>query len=165
MGNDLLITIQESITLPNGNREVLTNTKTITGVNQSLRRIDTILSSPSGSGIEILRFTDSEGQQTAGSFVKSDVKYVRITNLDTTNAVEVSVVNEEGFDGEFALFTIEAGRSLMFGSVNFNTSGVGDYVLPSIWDEMYHGSVGQIDVVRAKAVSGSIQLEYFVASA
>ena len=68
---DLLVTIQESITLPNRNKEVLSNTKTITGVNQTLRRIDTIPTTFVGSGVEILRFVDSEQEQTGGAFVKT----------------------------------------------------------------------------------------------
>ena len=57
---DLQVTIQESIVLPNGNREQLTNTKTIPGVNQVLRRTDTISTTFSGSGIEILKFVDEK---------------------------------------------------------------------------------------------------------
>ena len=84
---DLLVTIQESITLPNRNKEVLSNTKTITDVNQTLRRIDTIPTAFSGAGVEILRFVDTEQEQTGGAFVKSSVKYVRITkeNIKSSN--------------------------------------------------------------------------------
>ena len=52
--------IQESITLPNSNEMVITNTKTISDVNQITRRIDTVYPQFSGSGIEIARFVDSE---------------------------------------------------------------------------------------------------------
>ena len=82
---DLTVTLQEQITLPNNNIEKTSNVKVISGVNQTVRRIDTISTTFSGSGVEILKFVDSEPQQTAGSFVKSDVKYIRITNLDSTN--------------------------------------------------------------------------------
>lgn len=163
--SDLTITIQESITLPNGNKEILQNTKIISGVNQTLRRVDTITSVASGSGIEILRFTDSEAQQTAGSFVKSDVKYIRITNLSTITAVDISIIDENGDNGEFAVFKLEAGKTLMFSNGTFNSSQAGDYVLPGIWDETYYGEYSQIDLIKAKADSGSAQLEYFVASA
>ena len=165
MANDLYVTIQESIILPNGNREVLTNTKTITGVNQALRRVDSIATTASGSGIEILRFTESENQQTAGSFVKSDVKYIRITNLDKVNSAQIHIVNEEGGGGEFAVFKLEAGKSLMFGNGEFNSSEAGDYVIPGIWDESYYSGFNQIDVIKAKALVAPVQLEYFVASA
>lgn len=164
MASDLLITIQESITLPNGNKETLQNTKTISGITQTLRRVDTIATTPSGSGIEILRFTDSEAQQTAGSFVKSNVKYVRITNLDTTNSVNISIVNEDQTEGEFVIFTLEAGKSLMFNNANLGASQPADYVLPGIWDEMYYGYLEQADVIKARATTAAVQLEYFVAS-
>jgi hypothetical protein len=55
---DLKITLQESITLPNRNVETLHNITVISGVNQILRRTDTIATDFSGSGIEILKFVD-----------------------------------------------------------------------------------------------------------
>jgi hypothetical protein len=78
---NLNVIITEEITLPNRNIEKTSNTKVISGINQIVRRIDTIVSTFSGSGIEIIKFSDSEEQQTAGSFVKSDVKYIRITHI------------------------------------------------------------------------------------
>ena len=159
---DLLVTIQESITLPNGNKEQLSNTKTISEVNQTLRRIDTIATTFSGSGIEILKFVDSEEQQTAGSFIKSDVKYLRITNLDSINYGLIYLINT---DEESVIFKLEAGKSLMFGDTEFSPSSNNDYVLEGIWEPDYYSSFVVFDTVKAKAVSASIQLEYFVASA
>ena len=54
-----------------------------------MRRTDTIAPAFSGSGIEILKFSDSEEQQTAGSFVRDTVKYMRFTNLCSTNFVSL----------------------------------------------------------------------------
>jgi hypothetical protein len=159
---DLQITIQENIVLPSGNREQITHTKTITGVNQVLRRTDTISTTFSGSGIEILKFVDSEQQQTAGSFVKTDVKYARITNLDPVNYGLIYLINT---NEESVIFKLDAGKSLMFGSAEFNASSNQDYVLEGIWDPDYYSSFVYFDTVKAKAVSASIQLEYFVASA
>ena len=81
----LKVLIQESITLPNKNEEICINEVTIPGVAQTVRRVDTISTTFSGSGIEILKFVDSEEQQTAGSFVRDTVKYMRFTNLCTSN--------------------------------------------------------------------------------
>jgi len=132
---DLKITLQESITLPNGNKELLSNIATISGVNQVLRRTDTIATDFSGSGVEILRFVDSEEEQVAGSFVKQDVKYLRITNLDSTNEVLIYLidVNEES-----VIFSLEPKKSLMFGNVDFNASQNGDYVVEGVWDQDYY---------------------------
>ena len=88
----LEVTINESITLPNGNREVATNNVTIEGVNQIVRRVDTISSFWEGTGVEILRFVDNEASQVAGSFVRDTVKYLRFTNLDDTNYLSLYLV-------------------------------------------------------------------------
>jgi hypothetical protein len=159
---DLKITLQESIVLPNRNKEVLTNTAIISGVNQILRRTDTIATDFSGSGIEILKFVDSEEEQTAGSFVKSDVKYLRITNLDTTNSALIYLVDT---NEESVLFKLEAKKSLMFGNVDFNATQNGDYVVEGVWDEDYYSSFVYYDTIKAKAEIADLQLEYFVASA
>jgi hypothetical protein len=158
---DLQVTIQESIVLPNGNREQLSNTKIIPGINQVLRRTDTIATTFSESGIEILKFVNSEEQQTAGSFVKSDVKYIRITNLDQTNYGLIYLVNT---NEESVIFKLEAGKSLMFGDAEFNAPSNADYVVEGVWDPTYYSGFVYFDTVKAKAVSASIQIEYFVAS-
>jgi hypothetical protein len=159
--SDLNITIQESIILPNGNKEIASNSKTIPGINQVLRRIDTISTTFSGSGIEILKFVNSESEQTAGSFVKDEVKYVRITNLDATHNVEIYLIDT---NQESVVFKLDAGKSLMFGNVDFNATQVSDYVVEGIWDPDYYSSFVNYDTVKAKAISSSIKLEYFVAS-
>ena len=159
--SDLSITIQESITLPNGNKELASNTKTISGINQVLRRIDTISTTFSGSGIEILKFVDSESEQTAGSFVKDEVKYVRITNLDSTYNAEIYLVDT---NQESVIFKLDAGKSLMFGNVDFNATQPSDYVVQGVWDEDYYSSFIYYDTIKAKAISSSLKIEYFVAS-
>lgn len=159
---DLQINIQETITLPNGNKEQMLNTKTISGVNQTLRHVDTINTAFSGSGIEILKFVDSESEQIAGSFVKSDVKYIRITNLDSTNYGLIYLVST---GQESVIFKLDAGKSLMFGDANFNASDNSNYVVEGTWDPDYYSDFVAFDTIKAKAVSSSIQIEYFVASA
>ena len=78
----LEVFIRESMTLPNGNEEIATNSIKIANVNQLVRRIDTISANWEGTGVEILRFVDNEASQVAGSFVRDTVKYLRFTNLD-----------------------------------------------------------------------------------
>ena len=158
---DLTITLQEQITLPNNNIEKTSNVKVISGVNQTVRRIDTISTTFSGSGVEILKFVDSEPQQTAGSFVKSDVKYIRITNLDSTNKATLYILQT---DEESVLFDLEAGKTFMLGNAEFNASQGGDYVDVGYVDETYYSSFTNFDTIKAKAHTSDIQLEYFVAS-
>ena len=158
---DLTITLQEQIKLPNNNIEKTSNVKVISGVNQTVRRIDTISTTFSGSGVEILKFVDSEPQQTAGSFVKSDVKYIRITNLDSTNKATLYILQT---DEESVLFDLEAGKTFMLGNAEFNASQGGNYMVDGYVDETYYSSFTNFDTIKAKAHTSDVQLEYFVAS-
>jgi hypothetical protein len=158
---NLYVTITEEITLPNTTTEKTNIFKTISDVNQIVRRVDTISTTFSGSGIEIIRFCDSESEQTGGAFVKSDVKYVRITNISTTYDSIIYLINT---NIESSLFNLPAGQTLMFANTDLNASSTIDYVVESYVDETYYSDFTYVDSIKAKAISGSVQLEYFVAS-
>lgn len=158
---NLYVTITEEITLPNTTTEKTRTFKTISGVNQIVRRVDTISTTFSGSGIEILRFCNSEEEQTGGAFVKQDTKYVRITNLSTTYEAVIYLI---ATDEESTLFNLSPGKTLMLNDADINASSTVDYIAESYVDEMYYSSFTYIDSIKAKAIGGNIQLEYFVAS-
>jgi hypothetical protein len=166
--SDLTVTIQEKLTLPNNNVETAINTVTIPDVNQFVRRIDTVTYDYSGSGIGIIAFTNSESEQTPGSFVNSAVKYIRITNLVASNkfaSIYIIKTNEES-----VVFKVDPGKSLMLSNDDFNASQAGDYVVEGYVDEQYYSDFVYISEIKAKAgdtdttYTGSIQLEYIVAS-
>ena len=159
--SDLKIIISEQITLPNKNIETSLNTVTISDVNQIVKRVDTISTTFSGSGIEILKFVDSEEQQVAGSFVKDQVKYIRITNLSLTGSVEIYLIST---GNESSIFQLNPKKSLMLGDAEFNASATNDYVVENYVDETYYSDFYYYDTIKAKAISSSIQLEYLVAS-
>jgi hypothetical protein len=159
--SDLTVTIKETITLPNGNPQISENIKKIQGVNQISRRVDTITTSFEGTGIEVLRFVDSENRQTAGSFVKGTVKYIRFTNLDSTNFCNIYLINE---DQNFTRLKLDAGKTIMFSNDDFIASSTGDYVVEGYVDSAYYTSFEDLDVIKAKADTADIQLEYLVAS-
>jgi hypothetical protein len=52
----------------------------------------------------------------------------------------------------------------MLGDADINTPSIDDYVVDGYVDETYYSSLTYINSVKAKAISGSTQLEYFVAS-
>ena len=158
---NLYVTITEEILLPNNNREKTNNFKTISGINQVVRRIDTISSTFSGSGIEILKFVDSEEEQTAGSFVKSDVKYIRITHVSGSSDVSLYFIAE---NQESTLINLSAGKTIMLNDADINATNASDYVVEGCVDEEYYSTFTSLNTIKAKASSGSIQLEYFVAS-
>jgi hypothetical protein len=166
--SNLTISIQEQITLPNNNVETAINTVTISDVNQFVRRIDTVTYDYSGSGIGIIAFTNSESEQTPGSFVNSAVKYIRITNLVASNkfaSIYIIKTNQES-----VVFKVDPGKSLMLSNDDFNASEAGDYVVEGYVDEQYYSDFVYISEIKAKAgdtdttYTGSIQLEYLVAS-
>jgi hypothetical protein len=158
---NLYVTITEEITLPNTTREKTNVFKTISNVNQILRRVDTIATTFSGSGIEILRFCDSEEEQSGGAFVKSDVQYVRITNLSPTYDTSLYLYAN---NAEVAVFNLNPGKTIMLGDADMNSFSMSDYVDPTYVDISYFSSYEYINSIKAKAISGSVQLEYFVAS-
>jgi hypothetical protein len=159
---NLYVTITEEITLPNTTTERTNVFKTITGINQIVRRVDTIATTFSGSGIEILRFCDSEEEQTGGAFVKSAVEYIRITNLSTTYNTSLYLIANDGT--ESSLFSLDPGKTIMLSNADINTPGEEDYVVDGYVDETYYSNFTYINSIKAKAISGSTQLEYFVAS-
>ena len=158
---NLNVIITEEITLPNRNIEKTSNTKVISGINQIVRRIDTIVSTFSGSGIEIIKFSDSEEQQTAGSFVKSDVKYIRITHISGNSDALIYLIA----DGpESVILNLSPGKTIMLNDADINAASSADYVIDGYVDQTYYSSFAALNTIKAKAVSSSIQLEYFVAS-
>jgi hypothetical protein len=159
---NLYITITEEITLPNTTKEKTNVFTTISNINQIVRRVDTIATTFSGSGIEILRFCNSEEEQTGGAFVKSDVQYIRITNLSTQYNTSVYLIANDGT--ESALFSLDPGKTLILGDADINTPSSIDYVVDGYVDETYYSSFTYINSIKAKSISGSTQLEYFVAS-
>lgn len=166
--SDLTVSIQEQITLPNNNVETAFNTVIIPNVNQFVRRIDTINYDFEGEGIGIISFTNNESEQTPGSFVNSAVKYIRITNLNSSNkfaSIYLIKTNEES-----VVFKVDPGKSLMLSNDDFNASQDGSYVVEGYVDEQYYSNFVYISEIKAKAgdsspsYTGSIQLEYIVAS-
>jgi hypothetical protein len=166
--SDLTVSIQEQITLPNNNVETAFNTVVIPNVNQFVRRIDTITYDFEGEGIGIISFTNSESEQTPGSFVNSAVKYIRITNLNSSNKFASIYLIKT--NSESVVFKVDPGKSLMLSNDDFNASQDGSYVVEGYVDEQYYSNFVYVSEIKAKAgdsspsYTGSIQLEYIVAS-
>ena len=170
----LEVTINESITLPNGNREVATNNVTIAGVNQIVRRVDTISSFWEGTGVEILRFVDNEASQVAGSFVRDTVKYLRFTNLDDTNYLSLYLIQDSPDaqspnmgnvgSGDEGVFKLDPGKSMMLSNAQFESSNFYDYVVEGYVDIAYYSSFASLYSIKAKANTSDIKIEYLVGS-
>lgn len=159
--SDLKVTVLEEIVLPNGNVERATNVKVISGVNQIQRRVDTITTFFEEGGIEIIRFTDTESKQVAGSFLKSNVKYIRLTHVGGT--VNASIYLRES-NGESTILNLEPGKSLMFSDATISQSSSEDIFEEGYCDQAYYRDFHDLEAILAKADGEDIQLEYIIAS-
>jgi hypothetical protein len=86
---DLTTTVTENVTI-NGSVRGSTNTVTTTGINNVYERVVTCTTSQT---THIAAF-DTNSYGSAVQIDKEDVRYIRITNLDTTNSLELAVVGE-----------------------------------------------------------------------
>ena len=170
----LTVTISENIQLPNGNIENAINSVVIKDVKQVVRRVDTISSYWEGTGVEILRFVADEASQTAGSFVRATVKYLRFTNLDSTNYVSLYLVQDSPDSyspntdnvgsGDEGVFRLDAGKSMILSNAQFESSNYYDYVVEGYVDMQYFSSFASLASIKAKANNADVQIEYFVGS-
>lgn len=139
---DLTITITESVTLGNSDRGS-THTQTISDVTEFTNRIVNVGTSET----DILGFGTANGQ---GSYVRTDVKYIRISNLDDTNYATIGVSDTSG-DTYFV--KLEAGQSFIVNNddLETNTDGSGS------------SSFSEADNISAKANGAAVDLEIAVA--
>ena len=84
---DLTTTVTESVTL-NGAVRGTTNTVTTTGINNCYERIVTCTTGQ----VTYLAAFDTNSYGSAVQIDKEDVRYIRVTNLDATNTLELAVV-------------------------------------------------------------------------
>jgi len=84
---DLTTTISESVVL-NGAVRGTTNTVTTTGINNVFERIVTCTNAQE----TYLAAFDSNSYGSAVQIDKQDVRYIRVTNLHTTDSLELAVV-------------------------------------------------------------------------
>jgi len=163
------VIIQESIILPNFNNQQSYNEFTICGINNYVTRTEVVDYKWSGSlapftptgssgGIGIIGFVPTKEELTPGSFVQSDVKYIRITNFPTRDKfASIFCVKT---NSESVSFKLEPGKSLILANDAFDVPAV------------VSGSLVFMNEIKAMAgdgtdtsYSGSIQIEYVVASA
>ena len=170
----LTVTISENITLPNGNIENAVNSVVIKDVKQIVRRIDTIFYEWENNGVEILRFVENEESQTAGSFVRDTVKYLRFTNLDTKNYLSLYLIQDSPDSyspntqdlgsGDEGIFKLDPGKSMILSNAQFESSNYYDYVVEGYVDMQYYSSFASLTQIKAKAHTADVQIEYLVGS-
>ena len=112
---DLVVTITEAVTL-NGTARGSTNALTISGVDDIYHRIVTV---PSGGDTTLANFHAAVSTSDSSLDVEN-VKYIRVTNLDSSNPVNLSLQIDAGEDDSAAdastTLLLEAGKSFILGT-------------------------------------------------
>ena len=104
---DLTVTIIESITL-NGSNMGATNVLTVASVNEVNQRIVSLDASSVRTLFEFAPFIG------AGTYIRANVKYLRITNKDDTNAISLNLESATSN----CWITLTAGESFMLSAAS-----------------------------------------------
>ena len=145
----LTVTLTEELTL-NGAAIGGTNTLSIASIDEVSKRIVTCTASQTTT---VLVF-NATVHGAAGAVDVNDCKYIRITNLDSTNAVELAMV------GAATLYqvTLAAGQSHILGSPD-------DLMLAEADTSPSFGTMADIASIQCNPGGNAVSLEVFTASA
>lgn len=145
----LTVTLTEELTL-NGAAIGGTNTLSIASIDEVTKRIVTCTASQTTT---VLTFAASVHTSVQAIDV-NDCKYVRITNLDSANAVELAMV------GAATLYqvTLAAGQSHVLGSPD-------DLMLAEADTSPSFGTMADIASIQCNPGGNAVSLEVFTASA
>ena len=166
--SNLTVTIQENIVL-NGLQQGSTVNTSIASISEVYKRIMTIPVNDGSIGaddhVTVITTTGDAGSAVeAGKFIVGDIKYCRITNLNTGSGEGILLQiarddNSDATDDEAAWLLIEEGRSFILNTFDAafdadNADGTDAPTLDAITD---------IRVVNESA-STAVDIEIFVAS-
>ena len=160
---NLKVIIREELTL-NGYDQGAKNTLTISDVDEVFKRIVTC---PANNETTVARFRSSVGNASGTATFDSaldvqDVKYVRLTNLDSSNSLTLSLQVEVGEDDSgadtSASVLVEAGKSFVMGSPHDGIS-LSDTNANLVTDLV------DLDSLVVQPGSNSVNVEVYVASA
>ena len=145
----LKVKIQEDIVLDNqdyGSKRTLE----ISSINEIMKRVVTCAASQTTT----IAVFNSNAYGAAGAIDIEDSKYIRVTNLDTSNAVELAVV------GAATLYQVNlaAGQSHVLGSADGLMLSEAD-TSPSF------GTMADLGSIQVNPGGNAVDVELFIASA
>ena len=156
---DLVVTITESVTL-NGTARGSSNALTITGVDDIYHRIVTCLANVDTTVAHFNRQVDVED----AGIDTQNAKYLRITNLDGSNPVNLNLqidVTESGSGAaaanETATILLAAGQSYVMGTPH-------DSIAVYDTDASAQTTLHDLESILVDPGSNAVQVEVFVAS-
>ena len=153
---NLTVTHTEDITL-NGQQFGGTNVFSITGINNILKRIITVAASNDST---IASF-HSDQQAADATLDVENIRYVRITNLDGSNSVNLNFQLDAGEDDsgadESSSLLLAAGQSYVMGNVDDSMSVDDDAATPDL-------TLHPLESIIVDSGSNAVQLELVIAS-
>lgn len=150
----LTVKLTESILL-NGIDQGGTNTLAIAGIKQVQKRIismpfDSVSDPVDGAQRQIFRFSDS---RASGQYIKGDVRYIRITNLDNSVAVDITTI---GVNSTNYRQRLDPGCSMLFTSSS--STGLVDYA------DITGDTLEDLSEIHAETITAACDLELFIAT-
>ena len=142
----LTVTVTESISL-NGKDQGATNSFTVASINEIYKHIVTATT----TATTFLKFGSAA---SAGTLIRSDVSYLRLTNLDDTNFVTVGLSDDSA---DTAYFKLEKKQSIIIGG-----SDVGPEVEVKT-DAAAFSAFASVDSLILDADTASCDVEIFAA--
>ena len=153
---DLTVTITESVTL-NGAARGSTNTLTVAGVDDVYHRIITV---PANVDTTLVNFHATVGASDSSLDVEN-VKYIRCTNLDSSNPInlslQVDVDEDDSAADASATILLEAGKSFIMGSPS-------DGIAVDDDADTIITTLNNLESIIADSAAAAVQMEVFVAS-
>ena len=149
----LKVTLTEQIIL-NGRDQGSKNTLSISSINEISKRIITVTTT------ESVIATFSSAVASAGHYVNSDVRYIRLTNKDDTNFITLTFRNQ---DNDEVAIKLDAGQSFIWNGDNSNgMSAVFNATEDA--DAASSTNFGSLTNIQADAETGTVDLEMVIAS-
>ena len=159
---DLKVTIREELTL-NGYDQGANNTLTISDINEISKRIVTATTTEAGllgflSELSNVGVTANKVGYLAGIYDDGDVRYMRITNLDSSNHITLTFRDED--NTEFRM-KVDAGHSFIY--PGDNSDGLVD-TMKAAGSALSSGLADLVDIT-VDADTASCDVEVYIASA
>lgn len=145
----LTVTIKEELEL-NGRDRGSEMTKDITGITETFHRI---LDVGTAADQTLIELSATAADAAGGTLFSTNLKYLRITNLDSTNFVAITVQNDAT---EEYMVKLDSQESYYLFNSKIDANAAGDSSAAA-------GNLTDIDSIIAKADTASCQVEVFAA--
>ena len=148
----LTVTITEALTMTHAtSADNRTHSQTITKTFGTIDQLEKrVLNLPNTNQVKILDL-GTTAASAPGTFLRSAVEYIRITNLDDTNGVAV-ILEDTG--GDTAAVLVDADSTLMLTDTQVEAFTDGSAF--SAWSDIHH--------LFLKAASANVQVELVIAT-